>query len=408
MGKLKIAYVLPGIDVSGGVAVVLQHTTRLLRRGHDVMVGSMGSISRAGWLSDQSVPILRTADLPDDLDILVATSWATVFEIVKLKAGHKCYFVQSDETRFHNQGTDRFHFAHLSYLMNMHFLTEAKWIQEWLLQNFSKQSALIPNGLDQEIFHPAAPFEKKTDRPRVLLEGAIALAYKGMKEAFEALKDLDIEIWCVSSYGKPEPGWRCDRFFEKVPIDRMNEIYSSCDILLKLSRVEGFFGPPLEMMACGGVCVVGAVTGHEEYIADGENALVVDPTDIKGARGAVQRLIADRNLREKLRENGLRTAAQWPWEPSIDRLEKYFSEIAAGVYEETNPCREQTNQSIAYFYEKILSLPSSQSIDSLEVLAHRIKRHVSNEFLLKLGEKTYYHMLKHKSLYNRLSKLITK
>jgi hypothetical protein len=188
----------------------------------------------------------------------------------------------------------------------------------------------------------------------------------------------------------------------------MNEIYSSCDILLKLSRVEGFFGPPLEMMACGGVCVVGAVTGHEEYIADGENALVVDPTDIKGARGAVQRLIADRNLREKLRKNGLRTAAQWPWEPSIDRLETYFSEIAAGVYGETNPCREQTNQSIAYFYEKILSLPSSQSIDSLEVLAHRIKRHVSNEFLLKLGEKTYYHMLKHKSLYNRLSKLITK
>ncbi|MGD0660561.1 MAG: glycosyltransferase family 4 protein [Syntrophorhabdales bacterium] len=408
MGKLKIAYVLPGIDVSGGVAVVLQHTSRLLRRGHDVMIGSMGSISRAGWLSNRSVPILRTADLPDDLDILVATSWATVFEIVKLKARHKCYFVQSDETRFHNQGTDWFHFAHLSYLMNMHFLTEAKWIQEWLLRNFGKQSALIPNGLDQEIFHPATPLEKKTDRPRVLLEGAIALAYKGMKEAFEALKDLDIEIWCVSSYGKPEPGWRCDRFFEKVPIDRMNEIYSSCDILLKLSRVEGFFGPPLEMMACGGVCVVGAVTGHEEYIADGENALVVDPTDIKGARGAVQRLIADRNLREKLRKNGLRTAAQWPWEPSIDRLETYFSEIAAGVYGETNPCREQTNQSIAYFYEKILSLPSSQSIDSLEVLAHRIKRHVSNEFLLKLGEKTYYHMLKHKSLYNRLSKLITK
>jgi glycosyltransferase involved in cell wall biosynthesis len=408
MGKLRIAYVLPGIDVSGGVAVVLQHTSRLLKRGHDVMVGSMGSISRAGWLSSQSVPILRTVDLPDDLDILVATSWTTVFEIVKLKSRHKCYFVQSDETRFYDQGTDWFHFAHLSYLMNMHFLTEAKWIQEWLLQNFSKQSALIPNGLDQEIFHPTTPLEKRTDKPRVLLEGAIALPYKGMKEAFEALNDLDVEVWCVSSYGKPEPGWRCDRFFEKVPIDRMNEIYSSCDILLKLSRVEGFFGPPLEMMACGGVCVVGAVTGHEEYIADGENALVVDPTDIQEARGAVQRLIADRNLREKLRENGLRTAAQWPWEPSIDRLEKYFSEIAADVYGGINPCREQTNQSIAHFYEKILSLPSSQSINSLEVLAHRIKRHVSNEFLLKLGEKAYYHMLKHKSFYNRLSKLITK
>jgi len=372
------------------------------------MVGSLGSVSRDDWFPNQSVPVLRTADLPEDLDILVATSWATVFEVVKLRAEHKCYFVQSDETRFHDEGTDWFHIVQLSYLMNMHFLTEAKWIQDWLLQNFDKRAALIPNGLDQEIFQPTAPLEKKTDKPRVLLEGAIALPYKGMKEAFEALKDLDVGVWCVSSYGKPEPGWKCDRFFEKVPIDRMKEIYSSCDILLKLSRVEGFFGPPLEMMACGGVCVVGAVTGHDEYIADGENALVVDATDIKGARQAVQRLIADRSLREKLRENGLRTAARWPWGPSIDRLEKYFSEIAAGVYGETNPCREQTNQSIAHFYEKILSQPSSQSINSLEVLAHRIKRHVNNEFLLKLGEKAYYHMLNHKSFYSRLSKLITK
>ena len=275
-------------------------------------------------------------------------------------------------------------------------------------QNFDKQSALIPNGLDQEIFHPTTPLQKKTDKPRVLLEGAIALPYKGMKEAFEALKDLDVEVWCVSSYGKPEPGWKCDRFFEKVPIDKNERDILQLRYSFEAQQSGGLFRPALEMMACGGVCVVGAVTGHDEYIADGENALVVDPTDINGAREAVQRLIADRNLREKLRENGLRTAAQWPWEPSIDRLEKYFSEIAAGVYGGTNPCREQTNQSIAHFYERILSLPSSQSINSLEVLAHRIKRHVSNEFLLKLGEKAYYHMLNHKSFYNRLSKLITK
>ena len=69
----------------------------------------------------------------------------------------------------------------------------------------------------------------------------------------------------------------------------------------------------------------------------------------------------------------------------------------------------RANESIhRIFLRKNMSLPSSQSIDSLEVLAHRIKRHVSNEFSPKLGEKTYYHMLKHKSLYNRLSKLITK
>ena len=45
----------------------------------------------------------------------------------------------------------------------------------------------------------------------------------------------------------------------------MYEIYNQCDVLLKMSKVEGVFGPPLEMMACGGTCVVGNVSGYDEY-----------------------------------------------------------------------------------------------------------------------------------------------
>lgn len=384
MKNPKIAYLLPNAGISGGVGVVLQHTNRLLKRGYDVMIGTQDGSLEADWFPNQSVPLIPAEQLPDDLDILVATSWSTTFQTVQINAKHKCYFVQSDETRFHEYGNDFYHITRLSYLMNFHYLTEARWIQQWLLDNFDKKAMLIPNGLDKDIFHPMSPLAEKNSKFRILLEGSIGLPYKGMKEAFEVVRGLDAEVWCVSSFGKPEPSWKCDKFFEQVPITKMSEIYSSCDILLKLSRVEGFFGPPLEMMACGGTCVVGKVTGYDEYIEDGVNALVVNPNDIQGARLAVQQLMDDENLRKRLQKNGQETARQWRWETSIDKLEEYFKDIIGGRHGLINDAREQTNQSISFFYKKTIS----QSF-SPRVIAHKIGNKTRNKFLKNLLRKIY-------------------
>ena len=89
-----------------------------------------------------------------------------------------------------------------------------------------------------------------------------------------------------------------------------------------MSRVEGFFGPPLEAMACGCIPVVSKVTGYDEYIVDGENALVVEMGDIRGAEEAIQKLIDEPTLRDKLIRNGMKTVKEWSWEKSIDSLEK--------------------------------------------------------------------------------------
>ena len=112
--------------------------------------------------------------------------------------------------------------------------------------------------------------------------------------------------------GRPEPSWHCDRFLGKVPHRprNMKHIYSSCDVFLKMSEVEAFFLPPMEMMACGqGACVLGEVTGIEEYVEDGVNALVVKQGDVAGARRAVQRLMDDEPLRRRLMANGLKDGA---------------------------------------------------------------------------------------------------
>lgn len=351
---MKIAYLIPGCGVSGGIAVVCQHVNRLKNRGHDVLLISENDERVIDWFPNQLVQIVGLDDVPDDLDALVATAWSTAFRVAVLPAKHKFYFVQSDETRFHPKNSAWEHITRLTYSIAFNYITEARWIKQWLSDSFGHDATLVPNGLDDKLFFPAEPLVPKGNKPRVLLEGAIGLPYKGMAEAFEAVQDLDVEVWCVSSYGKPDKSWKCDRFFERVPMTDMKRVYASCDILLKLSRVEGFFGPPMEMMACGGVAVVGRVTGYDEYIEDEVNALVVDANKPLEAAQALKRLIENENLRNRLEKNGRITAENWQWEPSIDILEREFIDVIEGNRGVNfDQSKIQLAHSINFFYQQM-------------------------------------------------------
>lgn len=401
--KIRIGYIIPSCSVSGGIAVICQHANRLKQRGYEVIFISLVPPEPMSWFPDQRIQIFNVFDWVGDLDILVATGWSTSFWLTRISSKVKCYFVQSDETRFHPPDSRWQHLAALTYYFGVNYLTEARWIKRWLEETFGHQVELVPNGLDSKIFHTVAPLKSRGCRSRVLLEGAINLPYKGMAEAFAAVETLDVEVWCVSSYGMPKPGWRCDRFFEHVPMTEMRRIYSSCDILLKLSRVEGFFGPPMEMMACGGVSVVGKVTGYDEYIEDGVNALVVDPEDIPGARAAVQRLIDDPDLKARLIKGGSKTAAEWDWDKSIDILERYYLRLLS-----TPECwaahgrRAEFDRSISYAYDFMSSAVLSEDLASKNHIlqaphhAHVLAAYLaSNRFFwiisgsLRMGYKLY-------------------
>lgn len=352
---MRIAYLIPNCGVSGGIAVICQHANRLYERGHDVFLVSVSEGEGIDWFPNLRVPVSDLKNFPPSLDILVATAWSTAFRVAVLPAKHKFYFVQSDETRFFPESSAWEHLTRLSYSIGFNYLTEAKWICQWLYDGYGHKAELVPNGLDNNIFFPSAPLEAKGTKPRILLEGAIGLPYKGMAEAFEAVKDLDVEVWCVSSYGRPRKGWKCHKFFERVPIMEMRKIYASCDILLKLSRVEGFFGPPMEMMACGGAVVVGKVTGYDEYIENEYNALVVDPRRPLEAANAIKRIIDDSALKDRLICNGIATAKRWRWESSIDILENYYQEVVNLTRGASFPPeKSKYANSVSYFYEQMI------------------------------------------------------
>lgn len=326
-----IAYLIPGTGISGGIAVILEHANRLLEAGCDVMLISQDNKDSIPWWSGNRVPVIPFATaarhLFERIDTVVATGWSTVSMVDHFPASRKLYFVQSDERRFDDCPEFKKQ-VHATYLRHdLEYVSMAGWICRWLRQEFGHACGYIGNGLDPAKYAAALPLAPRGEKVRILLEGPTVIPFKGMDDAAEAIRGFaDCEVWIVSAAGGPKPGWRCDRFFEAVPHEQMAAIYASCDILLKMSRVESFSYPPLEMMARGGAVVVRDVTGLDEYAVHGENCLIV--SDVASARAAVRRLVDDADLRRELGAAGRATAARMTWDRSLPAL----LEIVGGGY----------------------------------------------------------------------------
>src|SRR6185295_10764725 len=123
--------------------------------------------------------------------------------------------------------------------------------------------------------------------------GAADVFFKRVPLAITLCRQAGIaDVWLLTLTARDAyPG--VTRVLSRVPITEVGAAYRSCDVLVKLSTVEGMFGPPLEMMHCGGTCVTSNVTGHEEYVRDGENALVVPQGEEHRAVEALRRLASD-------------------------------------------------------------------------------------------------------------------
>jgi len=322
---MKIGYIVPGDCICGGIAVILQHANRLIRLGHDVRIMSYRG-ANFSWFPGNLVPAVSRLSVLDrstydNLDCLIATGWETEQFLPVISAKKKFYFVQADERSF-TKDPVTIAAVQMTYKKHWNYFTEAKWIQNWLYQEFGISADYVPNGLDQEIFYPSptSRLHNRTDCPRILIEGPVSIPWKGVADSYKAVRNLGCEIWMVSAYGLPDPSWKIDKFFSLVPHGDMRKVYSACDILVKMSRIEGFFGPPMEAMACGCAVVVAKCPGWDEYIVHGENALAVGLGDIEGATRAVECLIHDSALMDRLLKGGYETAWKWDWVGSIINL----------------------------------------------------------------------------------------
>jgi len=351
---MRITFILPGRSLSGGARVVATYAQRLLRRGHDVHVAYRkrcwpepwrvrGFAARCGervqsWLAGEKDHLSRLSrdrliatpagrpilvdDLPDG-DAVVATWWETADWVAALppSKGRPFYLIQGYEV-----WGDQPERVDATWRHPMQKIIVSRWLADLARGRFGDSRAvLIPNGVDPQQFFapPRDPHSPPT----------IGFAYsttklKGIDVALEVVRQVrqSLPELRVISFGTQRPDAALPLppdtvFHRRPPQDSLRHIYSSCDVWLLTSRREGFALPALEAMACRCPVVATRCGGPEDFVRDGDNGLLVDVDD---ARGAADRLIELLRNKDQLRlfsEAAQQTAAEFDWDRSTGLLE---------------------------------------------------------------------------------------
>ena len=153
----------------------------------------------------------------------------------------------------------------------------------------AREVRVIPSGIDLPP-DPPAPAEP----PEVLFAGRLS-PEKGILQLLAAARGLRLVV-----AGDGPLRDRVPQTLGHVPNDELSRLYARAAVVACPSLREGFGVACLEAMAHARPVVASATGGLLDLVVDGETGLLVPPGDVAALRAALERLLADAELRARL------------------------------------------------------------------------------------------------------------
>jgi glycosyltransferase involved in cell wall biosynthesis len=193
------------------------------------------------------------------------------------------------------------------------------WLADAARELGAERVEVIPSGVDlpEDVGPPAEP-------PEVLYAGRLSRE-KGVLDLAEAADGLPLVVAGDGPLRERLPG-----ALGFVPHDELERLYERAAVVVCPSRREGFGVVCAEAMAHGRPVVASAVGGLLDLVVDGETGLLVPARDPAALRGALERLLGDAELRERLgaaaRE---RIRQRFAWDAVLDATLELYARAAA-------------------------------------------------------------------------------
>ncbi|MCI0447788.1 glycosyltransferase family 4 protein [bacterium] len=331
---MRITFVFPFINLTGGIRVHLDYANELFAAGHDVTVvypswpyrfqytwheqfqelwRNLRREISVQWYSLHAklirVPLIRTHWLPRS-DVVIAVGWPTLHDVVRLPTsrGKKVHIVMH-----HESGTGPEKEIRKIYRMPFYRIAYAQSIAGQMRNEFNCEvHDVVPNGVNTRVFYQESVH--RDDRRVLMLYHPDPR--KGANDGLKALNELrciipNVEVHLIGPVMPPRPlpfGVR----FTFYPSDaELRYLYNTSTALVYPSLVEGFGLPPLEAMACGCPVVTTDVGAIPEFAQDGVNAFVIKTGDTQSMANRLSPLLRNAALRDRFSTEGLRTARQY-------------------------------------------------------------------------------------------------
>ncbi len=325
-GRLRVLYVLDRLVVAGGVLSILQLVNALIRLGVEARVAALYEDPLIhDWRPLYTQPLIYRnvaellAECPDS-DMIFATHWNTADWVEQLRHQGRTratgYLIQDYEPWFFPESAaDQREQVKRTYRQIPHRIVMSDWLGARLAGE-GYASDKIPLGMDLGQFYPRAlphgshPVILAMARPGTPRRGFPA-TIAALAQVKQARPEVDIVL-----FG--------DRFLDRQAIpfpfrneglvirqQRLAELYSEADIFLDGSEFQGFGRCALEAMACGAASVLTDLGGVQEYARHEENALLVPPGQPDAMAAAIERLLDEPALRQRLVTAGFATAARF-------------------------------------------------------------------------------------------------
>ncbi|GMH38947.1 hypothetical protein BSKO_06845 [Bryopsis sp. KO-2023] len=369
---LRVVYMLPHHNITGGMKCLVEHIRLLRERGHTTIAVHRSDTAKSAmppWTDvkpDTDVVCSLQQRLNDvypveQIDVVVVGIFHQVAEllvgvpapVVYWEQGHEWVF--GDPVRF--QTAQNYLKQDQLFHMVMHLpvplAVVSKAVQDILYQDFGRTSVVVPNGIDCNRFFPgerATPPTVKfitdgvqvcaTVAKSVLLVGNPALPLKGFDIALSVLtavnKVLPIAVTWVCQV-KPTVAMLpilgvCDldiTYHVSPPQNEIPKLYRGHDVFLFTSRYEAWGMPVMEAMASGVPVVTTDCLGVRTFGDHGVNCLMGDVSDINALSQYVVRALTDENAKAVLSKAGRETALKFGPANVVETLEALLYSLTA-------------------------------------------------------------------------------
>lgn len=213
-------------------------------------------------------------------------------------------------------------------------------------------ATVVYSGIERSEFPAPPDAGTRPWRWRLLFVGRLD-ERKGLETLLRALPLLPDEATLdVVGPGDAEFRARVDRLvddldlrgrvrFDEAPRSELAARYASADAFVFPSEWEEPFGlVPVEAMACATPVIATGTGGSAEFLADGRNCLLVPIRDPAAIAAAVRRLAGEPELRRRLVDGGLATAAVLDTDRLADTFEAWHVAAASRFRDGVPPDRE--------------------------------------------------------------------